>query len=126
VVTLTFSFKRSGGFPVAEVLGKARLQFSACASKQARIASQLSGGISMQKPITCLSAIALLVTTQSISIAASDIQWDLTVLPRSPQPFEGVAQRTLEGSVASFTEPVKPPADAPNILLVLIDDAGFG
>ena len=46
--------------------------------------------------------------------------------PRPPQPFEGVTKRTLEGSVASFTQPIKAPPDAPNILLVLIDDAGFG
>ena len=80
----------------------------------------------MQKWIICFSAIALTVTAQSISVAASDAGWDRTVLPRPPQPFEGVAKRTLEGSVASFTQPVKAPEGAPNILLVLIDDAGFG
>ena len=53
-------------------------------------------------------------------------EWDRTVLPRPPQPFEGVTKRTLEGSVAAFTQPVKAPPNAPNILLVLIDDAGFG
>jgi arylsulfatase len=47
-------------------------------------------------------------------------------LPRPAQPFEGVAKRTLEGSVAAFPDPVKAPDGAPNILLVLIDDAGFG
>src|SRR3954467_14849173 len=72
------------------------------------------------------SSIALAITTQSLSIAASDTEWDRTVLPRPPQAFEGVTKRTLEGSVASFTQSIKAPADAPNILLVLIDDAGFG
>src|SRR6266446_5713298 len=80
----------------------------------------------MRKQITCFSAVALVITAQSMSAAGSDADWDRTVLPRRPQPFEGVAKRTLEGSVASFTQPVKPPAGAPNILLVLIDDAGFG
>ena len=80
----------------------------------------------MRKSIIFFGAIALAVTAQSISIAASDTEWDRTVLPRPPQPFEGVAKRTLEGSVASFTQPVKAPAGAPNVLLVLIDDAGFG
>ncbi len=81
----------------------------------------------MRKSVIFFSAIALAaVTAQSISVAASDTEWDRTVLPRPPQPFEGVTKRTLEGSVASFTQPVKAPADAPNILLVLIDDAGFG
>ena len=80
----------------------------------------------MRKRIIFFSAIALAVTFQSISVAASDTEWDRTVLPRPPQPFEGVTKRTLEGSVASYTQPVKAPRDAPNILLVLIDDAGFG
>src|SRR5262245_60969786 len=98
----------------------------ACAFKTPRIASQVPGGISMHKAIIFFSAIALAVAAQSISIAASDTEWDRTVLPRPPQPFEGVAKRTLEGSVPWFTERVKAPAGPPNILLVLIDDAGFG
>ena len=72
------------------------------------------------------SAIALVVTAQSISVAASNTEWDRTVLPRPPQAFEGVTKRTLEGSVGAFPQPVTAPKDAPNILLVLIDDAGFG
>src|SRR5438874_13093066 len=80
----------------------------------------------MQKWIIFLSAIALAIVSQSISVAASDTEWDRTVLPRPPQPFEGVAKRTLDGSVASFAQPVKAPAGAPNVLLVLIVDAGFG
>src|SRR4029077_14022193 len=85
-----------------------------------------SGRVRMRKWIILFSAIALAVIAQSISVAASDTEWDRTVLPRPPKPFEGVTKRTLEGSVASFTQPVKAPLDAPNILLVLIDHAGFG
>src|SRR6267154_2170137 len=57
----------------------------------------------MRKWIIFFSAIALAVTSQSISIADSDTEWDRTVLPRPPQPFEGVTKRTLEVSVALFT-----------------------
>src|SRR5205823_14791019 len=80
----------------------------------------------MRKWIIFFIAIALAVTARSISVAALDTEWDRTVLPRPPQPFEGVTKRTLEGSVASFTKPVKAPSGTPNILLVLIDDAGSG
>jgi len=80
----------------------------------------------MRTWLTFFTAIAAAVTAQSISVAASDTDWDRTVLPRPPQPFEGIAKRSLEGSVPSFTQSVKPPSGAPNILLVLIDDAGFG
>jgi arylsulfatase A-like enzyme len=49
-----------------------------------------------------------------------------SVLPPPPAPFDGVAKRTLEGSKPEFPKPVTAPADAPNVLLVLVDDAGFG
>jgi arylsulfatase len=48
------------------------------------------------------------------------------VLPRPDPPFEGIASRTLQGSRPDYAAPTRAPADAPNILLVLIDDAGFG
>jgi arylsulfatase len=51
---------------------------------------------------------------------------DRTILPIPDRPFEGVANRTLAGSVADFPIPVQAPNGAPNILLVLVDDAGFG
>src|SRR5256886_12614933 len=80
----------------------------------------------MRKPKLCAIVAALAVATRIPLCLAADEEWDRTVLPRPPRPFEGISNRTLEGSVASFTEPVRAPPDAPNILLVLIDDAGFG
>ena len=80
----------------------------------------------MRKPKLCVIVAALAVATQIPRCLAADAGWDRTVLPRPPRPFEGISNRTLEGSKGSFTEPVKAPPDAPNILLVLIDDAGFG
>jgi arylsulfatase A-like enzyme len=53
---------------------------------------------------------------------------DRTRLPIRRGTFQGVANRTLEGSQPDWNligHPT-PPADAPNVLLVLIDDAGFG
>jgi arylsulfatase A-like enzyme len=80
----------------------------------------------MPKRIICRIAIAFAVAAQLTGAAAADAEWDRSVLPRPPQAFQGVTKQTLEGSVAAFTQPVKAPPDAPNILLVLIDDAGFG
>jgi arylsulfatase len=51
-----------------------------------------------------------------------------STLPIRRQPFQGVANRTLEGAQPDWNligHP-EPPDDAPNVLLVLIDDAGFG
>jgi arylsulfatase A-like enzyme len=53
---------------------------------------------------------------------------DRTRLPIRREPFQGVANRTLEGSQPDWNligHPTPPPG-APNVLLVLIDDAGFG
>jgi hypothetical protein len=63
---------------------------------------------------------ALVVATQMARSGAADAEWDRTVLPRPAQPFQGIAKRTLEGSSGAFTQPVKAPPAAPNILLVLI------
>src|SRR5207244_1046362 len=51
---------------------------------------------------------------------------DRSALPIPDAGFTGLAERTLAGSRASFPRPVTPPTDAPNVLLVLVDDAGFG
>ena len=69
---------------------------------------------------------AFAAAIQMSAVVAADTEWDRTVLPRPAQPFDGVTKPTLEGSKAAFTHPVKAPPDAPNVLLVLIDDAGFG
>ncbi len=56
----------------------------------------------------------------------SDI--DRTVLPIRRPAFHGVTNRTLDGSEPDWNligHPT-PPDGAPNVLLVLIDDAGFG
>ena len=53
---------------------------------------------------------------------------DRTKLPIRRPPFGGVCNRTLAGSEPDWNligHP-EPPAGAPNVLLVLIDDAGFG
>ena len=53
---------------------------------------------------------------------------DRSVLPIRRPPFAGVAGKTLGDSQPDWglIGHVKPPAGAPNVLLVLIDDAGFG
>lgn len=50
-----------------------------------------------------------------------------SVLPRSDFHFPGNVGRTyLDSDPAQFPQPAKPPNGAPNIVLILLDDAGFG
>jgi arylsulfatase A-like enzyme/uncharacterized membrane protein len=53
---------------------------------------------------------------------------DRTVLPIPDKTFGGTAGRTLDESVVDWTivAGAKAPEGAPNVLLILIDDAGFG
>jgi arylsulfatase A-like enzyme len=53
---------------------------------------------------------------------------DRSKLPIRRGPFQGVVNRTLDGSRPDWSQiaHVEPPEGAPNVLLVLIDDAGFG
>ncbi|WP_150293120.1 arylsulfatase [Sphingobium estronivorans] len=48
------------------------------------------------------------------------------ILPKPPQPFAGKIGPTVAQSVPAAAVPVKAPAGAPNILLVMTDDVGFG
>jgi arylsulfatase A-like enzyme len=50
------------------------------------------------------------------------------VLPIPDRPYDGPVYEDAKDPAATFApiEPLRPPADAPNVLIVLIDDAGFG
>jgi len=48
------------------------------------------------------------------------------LLPRPPEVFEGSIGRTAKDSTPDFPAEVKAPKDAPNILLIMTDDVGYG
>lgn len=64
----------------------------------------------------------------ALSEAAGKFNQDRTVLPIPDRTFGGTAGRTLSDSVPdwSMIPGPKAPEGAPNVLIVLIDDAGFG
>src|SRR3954470_21320701 len=47
-------------------------------------------------------------------------------LPRPDPAFQGKFGQTYKYSTPSYPEPVKAPKGAPNVLLILLDDVGFG
>src|SRR5262249_39733481 len=53
---------------------------------------------------------------------------DRTALPIPDLPYEGPTPMDAKDPAASFPsiEPLRPPAGAPNVLIVLLDDVGFG
>jgi len=48
------------------------------------------------------------------------------VLPKPAPPFQGVIARTVARSKAAYPSVVRAPEGAPNVLLILTDDVGFG
>jgi len=47
-------------------------------------------------------------------------------LPAPDPKFGGVIKETIKGSVPWWPPRVVPPKGAPNVLLILVDDSGFG
>jgi hypothetical protein len=47
-------------------------------------------------------------------------------LPRPTPPFKGKIGKTYKDSVADFPQPLKAPKGAPNVVVILLDDVGFG
>ena len=81
-------------------------------------------------PITLLSATVLLgiswVVAQEKPSPRADAPRGGTVLPLPPPPFRGTIGLRAKESKSDFPQPVQAPQDAPNILLVLLDDVGYG
>jgi len=47
-------------------------------------------------------------------------------IPRPDPPFTGKIGESIKDSTPSYPRPVKAPKGAPNVLLILLDDVGFG
>src|SRR5262245_42923679 len=74
---------------------------------------------------------AMTVTRCSLAglVAAGVLAWPVLaqeVLPRPEPPFKGVIGETYKDSTPEKIPLIKAPDGAPNVLVVLIDDSGFG
>ena len=70
-----------------------------------------------------LAVVGSLLAGGTLAAASADAQ---TVLPRPDPPFKGHIGRTYQDSQPDKFPLIKAPAGAPNVLLVLIDDTGYG
>jgi arylsulfatase len=75
---------------------------------------------------------AALVSTAAIAAILFSIwgalaqEADRTVLPQPDPPFKGKIGLTPADSVKDFPKAVTAPEGAPNVLIILTDDVGFG
>src|ERR1700759_3086008 len=72
---------------------------------------------------TSLVAVSGLAAHSRTAIAQQAQQ---TILPKPEPPFGGKIGRTVKDSTPDFPKGVEAPAGAPNVLLILTDDVGFG
>ncbi|WP_392478036.1 sulfatase-like hydrolase/transferase [Nostoc sp. C110] len=68
-----------------------------------------------------LSLVIILLMVSNPALAATS-----KVLPIRPPSFEGEIGTTYKESTPDFPAPITAPKNAPNVLLVLLDDVGFG
>ncbi|MGB2626104.1 MAG: sulfatase-like hydrolase/transferase [Candidatus Acidiferrum sp.] len=71
-------------------------------------------------------AMAQQATPESCSPAATESLPAGTPLPAPEQPFHGVIKRDARDSKPCWDPRIVPPKGAPNVLLIMTDDAGFG
>jgi len=95
---------------------------------ESRLAVEQVLGGSPMKSIVELERSTLKGLETSLAEAMGKFNPDRTRLPLSDRTFGGTVGRTLDESVGDWTivAGAKAPDDAPNVLIVLIDDAGFG
>jgi len=70
--------------------------------------------------------LSLISFSTIIFLALISITGAQEVLPRPEQPFEGKIGRTVKDSTPDFPKGVTAPPNAPNVLLIITDDVGFG
>jgi len=73
------------------------------------------------KPNTLLTALVFALCAVIMSTAGAQ-----EVLPKPEPPFKGIIGKTYKESKPDFPKPIQAPEGAPNVLIVILDDVGFG
>ena len=73
-----------------------------------------------------LSIMALAIAGLSVIAVSQSGTDNGSVLPYPQSPFTGVINKIAKDSKPDFPKAVQPPSGAPNVLLILTDDVGFG
>src|SRR3712207_5247517 len=67
-----------------------------------------------------MKKVQLVLTLATALLASSRLH------AQQPHPYQGQVGKTFAESKEWWPEPVKPPAGAPNVIWIMIDDVGFG
>jgi arylsulfatase len=82
-------------------------------------------------PATCLVFVLLLNTTHAQAQTKPPVknkpgEIDRTVIPLAEPKFNGVIGKTYKESKGEWPKLPAPPKGAPNVVVILLDDVGFG
>jgi arylsulfatase len=93
-----------------------------------RLATERALGGTPARSISAMDTTSLADLKHSLEEATGKFNPDRTVLPIPDRAFGGTIGRTLADSMADWAmiPGPTPPTGAPNVLIVLIDDAGYG
>ena len=93
-----------------------------------RLAAEQAMSGSPAKSVAVMDQAGMQGLKEALSEASGKFNPDRTVLPIPDRSFGGAIGRTIDQSVADWAMIPGPqaPEGAPNVLIVLIDDAGFG
>ncbi len=72
-----------------------------------------------------MGSLSLMALTLAIGLGGGDV-FAQDVLPKPEPAFHGTIGKTYKDSKPDFPKPLQAPAGAPNVLIVLLDDVGFG
>ena len=86
------------------------------------VATILSAGVLMGG----LAAVGLLDSAAQAQVKSSPPATNGSQLPQPDPVFQGKIGETYRDSTPSYPAPIKAPAGSPNVLLILLDDVGFG
>ena len=100
----------------------------AAINSEDRLAAERALAGSPAKSVAPIEGSGLEGLKEALAAAAGKFNPDRTVLPIPDRAFSGAVGRTMAESAGDWTiiADVKPPENAPNVLIVLVDDAGFG
>jgi arylsulfatase A-like enzyme len=78
----------------------------------------------MKRNIT--KAFGLVLSAATAAVPFSGIAAAQEVLPLPPAPFKGKIGLSAKDSKTDFPKPVQAPKGAPNVVVIILDDAGYG
>ena len=88
--------------------------------------SRHGSGLSRRHVLLGSSSLGVAALTSTALPRSASAASQGSVLPIPEPPFNGKIGRTVKDSTPDFPKGVEAPAGAPNVLLILTDDVGFG